>query len=163
MPAETWRTESAAPDATRALGAALGRLLAPGDVVALVGELGSGKTVLVQGVASGLGCSPEAVHSPTFTLVNEYPCNGRGLLAHFDLYRIVSEAELPGIGWDAYVGRAIVIIEWAERAGAFLPDDHLRVALTSTGASRRQIAVQANGPRAVELLRAWNPEARGRR
>ncbi|HTX52346.1 MAG TPA: tRNA (adenosine(37)-N6)-threonylcarbamoyltransferase complex ATPase subunit type 1 TsaE [Candidatus Baltobacteraceae bacterium] len=161
---ETWHVESFSPEVTRTMGVALGRLLQPGDVVALLGELGSGKTVLVQGVAAGLGCPPDEVHSPSFTLVNEYACNGRGgVLAHVDLYRIRSEDELPGFGWDAYVGSAVVLVEWADRAGAYLPADHLRVQLVPAGVSHRRIAVEGTGPRARHLLRAWGPMLNGMR
>jgi tRNA threonylcarbamoyladenosine biosynthesis protein TsaE len=161
--------DSLAPDATLALGRALGGLLEPGDLVALFGELGSGKTVLVRGVAAGFGCRPEEVHSPTFALVNEYACPGRGAaatqrrLAHFDLYRIQSDAELPEIGWDAYVGADLVLVEWAERAGTFLPPDRLEVRLTPAGAQHRQIGAAATGPRSRRVLRAWDAAVRGSR
>ena len=94
-----WESASAAE--TERMGAALGRLLRPGDVVALLGDLGSGKTVLVRGLASGLGCTADEVHSPSFTLITEYAADGGGRqaagcdqpprLAHVDLYRIRSE------------------------------------------------------------------------
>jgi tRNA threonylcarbamoyladenosine biosynthesis protein TsaE len=147
------------------MGEALGRLLRPGDLVALCGELGSGKTVLVRGVAAGLGCNAEDVHSPSFTLVNEYACLGRassGLAAnrcsliHIDLYRIRSEDEVPGIGWDEYMGsRDVVLVEWAERALGCLPRDHLRVRLEARGPERRRLCVQATGPRSGRVLREW--------
>ncbi len=163
---KTFQWQSASPAATIACGEALGRLLEPGDVVALVGELGSGKTVLVRGVASGFGCPPEEVHSPTFTLINEYPCpraNGARprLLAHFDLYRIGSDAELPGIGWDAYLGLHAVVVEWAEKAGGFLPADALRIRLIPEGAMQRRISADATGPRSTEVLRAWQSAVSG--
>jgi tRNA threonylcarbamoyladenosine biosynthesis protein TsaE len=157
--------ESGSPEETERLGAALGRCLRPGDVVALLGDLGSGKTVLVRGMAAGLGCRPEDVHSPSFTLVNEYayprPQDGGFLrksscLAHVDLYRIQSAADVPGIGWDEYMGsRYVVAVEWAERAAGFLPRDHLRVHLAVQAADRRRVCVEATGPRSVVLLREW--------
>ena len=167
------------------MGEVLGALLQPGDVVALFGELGSGKTVLVRGLAAGLGCVPGDVHSPSFTLINEYAClpsplsavpgqaggdrqacppragaavrGGREwCLAHVDLYRVHSEEELPGIGWDEYVRFPYVMaVEWAERALAWLPRDHLRVRLETTGSQRRRLRVQATGPRSARLARGW--------
>ena len=150
--------ESPSPAASLFMGEALGRLLRPGDLVALFGELGSGKTLLVRGVAAGLGCAAEEVHSPSFTLVNEYPCRARTgcALAHIDLYRIRSEDEVPGIGWDEYMGvRYVVLVEWAERAAGCLPRDHLRVRLEARGPERRRVCAQATGPRAGRVLRGW--------
>jgi tRNA threonylcarbamoyladenosine biosynthesis protein TsaE len=99
--------DTASPQETEAMGRRLGRLLTPGDVLALAGELGAGKTVLVRGVVAGLGGYAGEVHSPSFTLVNEYPiapaaadAGGSRLrgFAHVDLYRIGSAEELPKIG-----------------------------------------------------------------
>lgn len=151
---------SSSPDETVRLGEALGRLLAPGDVVALSGDLGSGKTVLVRGIAAGMGCRPSDVHSPTFTLVNEYRGGAAGgarpRLAHLDLYRIGSEAELPGLGWDEYVGsRYVAAVEWAERAASLLPADVLDVRMTVLEATGRRFAVRPTGPRSTALLTAW--------
>jgi tRNA threonylcarbamoyladenosine biosynthesis protein TsaE len=156
---------SASPEATEAMGQRLGRLLRPGDVLALAGELGAGKTVLVRGVVAGLGGCAGEVHSPSFTLVNEYAvapaaADARGgrsrRFAHLDLYRIASVEELPGIGWDEYVAAAwIVAVEWAERAGAWLPPDHLWIGLERRGQTRRRLRVRASGPRSGALLRAW--------
>ena len=157
--------ESACPAESLRMGEALGRLLQPGDFVALFGDLGSGKTLLVRGIAAGLGCAAEEVHSPSFTLVNEYPSRGSlssdratagCLLVHIDLYRIRSEDEVSGIGWDEYVGpRHVVLVEWAERALGCLPRDHLRVRLETRGAERRRLSAQAMGPRSGRLLRRW--------
>jgi tRNA threonylcarbamoyladenosine biosynthesis protein TsaE len=176
--------DSASAEETERMGEALGRLLQPGDVVALFGELGSGKTVLVRGIAAGFGCVRSDVHSPSFTLVNEYACHGAGgaavtgggdlpardlsacgapagaqagrRMAHVDLYRIRSEEELPGIGWDAYVhSRHVVAVEWAERALRWLPDDCLRVSLEMLAPERRRFRVQATGPRSVRIALGW--------
>ncbi len=158
--------ESGSPEETEQMGAALGGLLRPGDVVALFGELGSGKTTFVRGIAAGLGCVASDVHSPSFTLINEYVCRGVGRdeagggeerrMAHVDLYRIRSEDELPGIGWDDYVhSRHVVAVEWAERVLRWLPADHLRVKLEMVGQDRRRIRVSATGPRAFQLALGW--------
>jgi len=165
----TW--EAASAEETERMGRILGGLLRPGDVVALFGELGSGKTVLVRGIAAGLGCLPSEVHSPSFTLVNEYVCQPRDpgascgqspwRMAHVDLYRIRSEAELPGIGWDEYIhSHHVVVVEWADRALRWLPRDHLRVNLETVGEDRRRLGVQATGPRSSELARSWLEAAR---
>jgi tRNA threonylcarbamoyladenosine biosynthesis protein TsaE len=141
---------------------ALGQLLRPGDVVALDGDLGSGKTVFVRGLALGLGCGAAEVHSPSFTLVNEYPCRrpsagGRSFrLAHVDLYRIASADELPGIGWDEYLHAGYVVaVEWPDRAAGWLPRDHVRVCLEPLDACRRRLQSEGTGPRSSELVREW--------
>jgi tRNA threonylcarbamoyladenosine biosynthesis protein TsaE len=157
--------ETASPRETEAMGQRLGRLLQPGDFLALAGELGAGKTVLVRGVVAGLGGCAGEVHSPSFTLVNEYAIapeaagpggsRPRGF-AHVDLYRIASAEELPGIGWDEYVASAwIVAVEWAERAGAWLPPDHLGIRFERLGEARRRLWARPTGPRSGALLRAW--------
>ena len=162
----TLSRESASAEETERMGAGLGRLLRPGDVVALFGELGSGKTVLVRGLASGLGCAASDVHSPSFTLINEYlPQDGDRetaggdqprRMAHVDLYRIRSEDELPGIGWDAYVhSEYVVAVEWADRALRWLPRDHLRVSLETLEGDRRRLRVQATGPRSYQVVLGW--------
>jgi tRNA threonylcarbamoyladenosine biosynthesis protein TsaE len=158
--------DSASAGETERVGQILGGLLRPGDVIALFGELGSGKTVLVRGIAAGLGYGAAEVHSPSFTLVNEYACGpgGRGTspgqgdvrMAHLDLYRIRSDEELPGIGWDEYVhSRNVVAIEWADRALRWLPGDHLRIRLEILGQDTRRLCVQATGARSGELARKW--------
>ena len=155
--------ESASPEESQRAGEILGGLLRPGDVVALLGELGSGKTVLVRGIALGMGCDAGDVHSPSFTLINEYEgsadrslAGGRSRLAHMDLYRVQSEDEVFGIGWDHYVRAPFVVaVEWAERALGWLPRDHLRVSLETLEACRRRLCVRATGPRSAELVRAW--------
>ncbi len=154
-----WSWESASPAESLRAGEVLGRVLQPGDLVALFGELGSGKTLFVRGVAAGLGCAPEDVHSPSFALVNEYACaraETRWRLVHIDLYRLRTADEVPGIGWDEYVSsRDIVAVEWAERAQGFLPRDHVRVRLEARGTDRRRVCAQATGPRSARILREW--------
>lgn len=102
------------PADTRRQGERLGRVLSEGDVVALTGTLGAGKTHFCQGIVAGLGASG-AVTSPTFGLVHEY-VGGRFPVFHFDFYRIESEEELIEIGWDEYLDRGgVVVVEWADR------------------------------------------------
>ncbi len=111
---------SHSPAETFAYGRSLGETLRAGDVVALDGELGAGKTHFVKGIAAGLGCAGD-VTSPTFTLVHEY-AGGRLPLFHFDFYRLESEDETLRIGLDDYLGEGgVVVIEWAGKFPALLP------------------------------------------
>ncbi len=105
---------------TLALAEKLTPLLRPGDLLVLRGELGSGKTVFVRGLAKALGLDENAVNSPSYTIVNEYL--GERPLFHFDLYRIHDSAELYEIGWDDYLQRqGLVVVEWGEKAAECLP------------------------------------------
>jgi len=119
--------------------------------VALYGELGSGKTALVRGMAAGLGASPQAVSSPTFVLIHEY--HGRVRLAHADLYRLQSRTELPHLGLSDYDdGRTVTVIEWADKAGDELPTDRLEIHLQHRSPNVRAIAVTPQGTQARRLL-----------
>lgn len=112
----------------RAWGEEFGRAARPPLVVTLAGDLGSGKTTLVQAICRGYGVT-EAVTSPTFALVHEYS-SPRSTVFHLDLYRLRSPSELDGLGWDELVSaQALVLVEWPERAGALLPRGHLPLAL----------------------------------
>jgi tRNA threonylcarbamoyladenosine biosynthesis protein TsaE len=145
---------SHSPAETRALGARLGQALAPGDVVALVGELGSGKTEFVHGLAQGLKVPPEVpVASPSFALVHEYP-GGRLPLVHLDLYRLeeLPPELLPDL--EEYLdGHQVVAVEWAERLAPLLPQDYLEVRLAWRGARERLLTFISHGPRGRELAR----------
>ena len=143
---------SRSPEATRALAARLGQWLAPGDVVALNGELGSGKTEFVHGLAQGLKVPPHMVASPSFTLVHEYP--GRVPLVHLDLYRLedLPPSMLPDL--EEYLsGPQVVAVEWARRLAPLLPADYLEVDLEIMGESEREITFVGHGPRSWELVR----------
>jgi len=151
------------PGATRRLARQLGLLAMPGLVIALNGDLGSGKTAFVQGLAQGLAVPPDCyVTSPSFTLINEYP--GRLPLCHADLYRLGEGADLEAIGLLERIEQqeALVAIEWAEAAAADLPPDHLAVHLEITGARRRRITLTAGGRRTENLLKdlaaAWRQD-----
>jgi tRNA threonylcarbamoyladenosine biosynthesis protein TsaE len=116
------RYETRSPGETAALGASLARVLHPGDVVALTGDLGTGKTEFVMGVCGALGTRGH-LGSPTFTLINEYVFAG-GTVVHIDLYRISRREEIADLGLDEYFsGRFICLVEWAERAAEFLPPE----------------------------------------
>ena len=159
-PSITVRTSSA--QETEALGRTLGRLLGPGDVVALTGELGAGKTVLVRGIVSGAG-STAHVASPTFTLIREYV--GPVLLFHADLYRLDSPVHLDDVGLDEILERGgVVLIEWAEHAGAVLPPEHLWISMTfGAGEDERALRFTARGPRYTEVLRRMALQGQDRR
>ncbi len=143
------------PEETFALGRALGMLLAPGDVVGLLGDLGAGKTLFAQGVAQGLDVDPRyRVASPTFTLINEYP--GRVPLNHIDLYRLSDIDEMVEIGlFELLGGRGASLIEWFERLEEARPDDRLEIEIIATGDEYRKITVRAVGVRHRVLLAAW--------
>jgi tRNA threonylcarbamoyladenosine biosynthesis protein TsaE len=149
---------SASPRETQRLGAALGELLGAGDVVLLVGELGSGKTALTQGIGAGLAVEGP-INSPTFTIVKEY--SGRLPLYHFDLYRIEEPEELFALGFEEYFGGdGVAVVEWAEHGeddeiGAAWPQSWLRVELRMTGVQERALAVTAAGSRGEQLLAAF--------
>ncbi len=141
---------------TQALGARLGQLLHAGDVVALHGELGSGKTTLIQGISQGLGRDPDSIKSPTFVLMREYP--GEIPLVHIDGYRL---SGAPAAAWlDVeliFSPHKITLIEWAERFGELLPEHHVEIQLSHVSANRRRIIVIPCGPHAqviCEQLRA---------
>ena len=140
LPAET-----DGPDATRALGARLAGALAPGDVVALEGDLGAGKTHLAKGLVAGLGGDPEAVTSPTFTLVQHY--DARVPVRHLDLYRLDGDAALDGIGFDELLEPdAVVLVEWPERAAGRFPAETRRLRLRHLGGDRRRLELCSDEP-----------------
>ncbi|MGN1059743.1 MAG: tRNA (adenosine(37)-N6)-threonylcarbamoyltransferase complex ATPase subunit type 1 TsaE [Clostridia bacterium] len=126
---------------TRQVAAALAGQLRPGQVLCLRGELGVGKTVFAQGLCAALGIR-EPVSSPTFTLVNEYEGTDFSVY-HFDLYRIEEPEELYEIGFEEMVsGRAVVLMEWPERAGALLPAGRTEILLEREGEDGRRITVE---------------------
>jgi tRNA threonylcarbamoyladenosine biosynthesis protein TsaE len=118
------------PEETRILGASLAPALLPGDVISLSGDLGAGKTVFVQGLATALGVTSR-VTSPTFTIVHEY--DGRYPIMHLDVYRLDSFQEILDLGFEEYFdARAVVLIEWGEAVEQLLPRRHLRIELRRT-------------------------------
>jgi tRNA threonylcarbamoyladenosine biosynthesis protein TsaE len=117
-----------APEDTRGIGAAIGRLLGPGDLVSLTGDLGAGKTTFVQGAARSLGVE-QPVLSPTFTLIREY--RGRVPVYHLDVYRLERIQEVVDLGFDELVDAGgVVFVEWGDAIDRLLPPEHLRVELT---------------------------------
>jgi len=153
---------SGSVEETQALGEQLGRTLQPGDVIALQGELGSGKTTLIQGIARGLGRDPETIKSPTFVLMREYPpgppsaiagAGGDVPLIHIDGYRLEGPPAVSWLDVDLiFSPHKITLIEWAERFSGLLPDDVLTVQLTHVSTNRRRLALQSTGPRSQAIL-----------
>jgi tRNA threonylcarbamoyladenosine biosynthesis protein TsaE len=148
-----WTVETRLPEETLDLGRRIGRAAHPGDVLALVGELGSGKTVLTKGIAEGLGAATaREVTSPTFVLCREY-LDGRIPLYHFDAYRLRGAADLEAIGSaDVFGGDGLSVVEWADRAPQALPPDHLEIRLEVIGDESRRLTFTARGPQAGRLL-----------
>lgn len=145
LPADT-----ASVDETMALGERLAARLGAGDVVALYGDLGAGKTHLVKGIARALDVPPETVSSPTFTIVHEY--DGVVPIYHMDAYRIEHPDELYELGYEEYFyGEGLCLVEWPARVEALLPDGAIRLRLTHQGGDRRLIEwMNGGGHRGVE-------------
>ena len=128
------------PMETEAIGAALGKLLPPGSVIAYRGDLGAGKTAFTRGLARGLGCK-EIVTSPTYTIVNEY-LGGRIPLFHFDMYRLRSSDDLFDIGWEDYLDRGgICAVEWGENVADAM-EDAVTITIEKLGEDSRQITIE---------------------
>lgn len=150
------------PQETIRLGRLLGELLVPGDVVALIGDLGAGKTTIAKGIACGAGVEDEEeITSPTFVLVNEYW--GRFPVYHADLYRLQEAGEVEDLGWEEFIfGDGIAMMEWAEKIPGILPEDRLEVRLLWIGAEERKVWITGKGARGkhtVRLLqRKWEKE-----
>ena len=123
------------------IGKKLGGLLSGGDIVALSGPLGSGKTWFSKGVGLGLGVDPdEVIVSPSFSLVNEY--RGRHTLYHIDLYRLGTISDIIAIGVDEYLNEeSVVVIEWAERCREILPEGYIEVNIRILGENERSIEI----------------------
>jgi tRNA threonylcarbamoyladenosine biosynthesis protein TsaE len=143
-------TES--PEETVALGRTLGALLGRGDVIALGGPLGSGKTYFTKGLALGMDVIPETVvTSPSFSLVNEY--EGRCALFHIDAYRLENVADFLSVGLDEYFYEdGVAVVEWADRWPHILPARTLFVHFDILGDTSRKITFSALHPRGAELL-----------
>ena len=127
------------PTKTFHIGRILGEALTAGDIVALTGELGAGKTCFTQGIARGLGV-PEVyqITSPTFTLVNEYP--GRLNLIHLDVYRLSSSRDLQDLGYEEFFfGKGVTVIEWAEKIQDIIPEKSLSVTMAYLDQNQRSI------------------------
>lgn len=147
------------------MGHALGKVLHRGDLVALQGDLGAGKTALAQGVAAGLGIR-EPVTSPTFILVAEYSLPSGGLLRHMDCYRMhpnLAGAEAEDLGWSEWLADAdsVLVVEWSERLGSLLPAARLDIHLETVSDRERTIRMEARGERAAAVLQQLAPDRPG--
>lgn len=128
---------------TEAVGEALAKQLSAGDIVAMYGDLGAGKTAFVRGMARGLG-SQDPVSSPTFTIVNEY--SGRLRLYHFDAYRLAGSDELYGIGWDDYTGSGgVCVVEWSENISDIYDGTQTSVKIERISETGRKITIEGAG------------------
>ncbi|MDI6755632.1 MAG: tRNA (adenosine(37)-N6)-threonylcarbamoyltransferase complex ATPase subunit type 1 TsaE [Thermodesulfobacteriota bacterium] len=149
---ETWSVKTSSPDETFRLGQLLGAMLSESTVIALMGDLGTGKTVFVKGVARGLGVADERdVTSPTFVLVNEY--RGRLPVFHVDLYRVEKSAEVEDLGWEELISApGVTLVEWAEKVSKLLPEERLEVHLEWVGAVERKLVFIGKGQAARGLV-----------
>ncbi len=128
------------PAETEAIGAALGKILKPGTILAYRGDLGAGKTAFTRGLARGLDCS-DIVTSPTYTIVNEY-LGGRLPLFHFDMYRLRSSDDLWDIGWEDYLDRGgICAVEWSENVDDAM-ENAIFITIHKTGEESRRIEIE---------------------
>ncbi|MGZ3494311.1 MAG: tRNA (adenosine(37)-N6)-threonylcarbamoyltransferase complex ATPase subunit type 1 TsaE [Thermodesulfobacteriota bacterium] len=134
------------------LGKSIGSRLRAGDVVALSGELGAGKTHFIKGLATGAGVGKSTyVSSPSFTLINEYP--GEVPFYHIDLFRLENQKEAEGLGLEDYFqGRGITAIEWADKIPRLLPKEMLSIHIVYTGKNTRSIKMIGKGKRYEELI-----------
>lgn len=147
MKAMTVRSQS--PEETLTVGEQLGRLLRPGDVVLLSGDLGTGKTCLAQGIGAGMGIQ-EPIKSSSFVLLNEYP--GNPALYHADLYRLNDPAEVADLALEEYAAPGVLVVEWPDRAWEELPGQHLLIRLSYVGDTTRELTFEAHGERYERLL-----------
>ena len=128
------------PAETEAIGAALGKIIEPGTVIAYRGDLGAGKTAFTRGLARGLGCT-EIVTSPTYTIVNEY-LGGRIPLFHFDMYRLRCSDDLFDIGWEDYLDRGgVCAVEWSENVDDAM-EDAVYITIEKLGEDSRRITLE---------------------
>jgi len=145
------RIDTSSPEQTEALGRRLGQLLRAGDIVALSGDLGAGKTVLARGIAEGAGAAGY-IASPTFTFIRAY--RGAVTVYHVDLYRLDRPQQLEDLGLDELLdGTALVVLEWAEKAGPLLPPEHLWITIRfRNGDDTRTVEFLPRGPRYTDVV-----------
>lgn len=143
---------SGEPAETFRIGRLIGETLKEGAVVALIGELGAGKTSLTQGIARGLGVEEGyQITSPTFTLVNEYP--GRLHLVHLDVFRLSGSVELLDLGYEEFIfSKSVAVIEWAEKIRDVLPDNTIYVKMTYVEQNRRSIDISGSEAQITPII-----------
>lgn len=149
----SWSVVSTSARQTRAWGKRLGKLLRGGEIVGLMGELGTGKTCFVRGMAEGLDVDSEAwIRSPTFTLINEY--HGRSPVFHIDLYRIGSIGELEGLNLRGYLySEGVSVIEWFDHLPAGEVDECLELTIAHGGGAKRELKFTARGERYEKIVK----------
>ena len=137
------------------IGKKIGSLLLPGDVIALVGELGTGKTQFIKGLAAGVGVeNTKYISSPSFTLINEY--RGKTPFYHIDLYRLKAEKEAEELGLEEYLGgEGIVAIEWADKIPSLLPKELLWIYIRYTGKQTRSVEIVGKGRRYEAIVEGF--------
>jgi tRNA threonylcarbamoyladenosine biosynthesis protein TsaE len=141
---------------TLKVGRLIAKYLKPQDIICLSGELGSGKTVLTKGIASGLGIEAFNVTSSSFILIREH-LKGKLPFFHFDLYRLKAAQDIFALGYEEYFyANGVSVIEWPERLGCLMPKEYLKVELSYRGKFKRGLKFQALGSRYKELLREIN-------
>jgi tRNA threonylcarbamoyladenosine biosynthesis protein TsaE len=145
---------------TRRVGMRLGALLHTGDVICLVGDLGSGKTTFVQGIASGWG-SLDPVTSPSFVLVNIYRGSNKQRFYHLDAYRLRNALEAEDLDLDAMLESGPLVVEWAERIQEALPNEYLLVKLRWIDSFQRDMLISARGRRYQDLLTVFRRQVYG--
>lgn len=138
---------------TQSIGKIIGENLSNGDVVALIGELGSGKTCITQGIARGIGVPEEyQITSPTFTLINEYP--GKTTLYHVDIYRLSGSQDLEDMGYEEYFySDGIIVIEWAEKIKELLPEECFYVYLRYLDENKRELKISGRRDKMEKILK----------
>jgi tRNA threonylcarbamoyladenosine biosynthesis protein TsaE len=151
---------SRSPSQTRRLGMRLGELLLPGDAICLEGNLGAGKTTLVQGIASGWG-SYDAVTSPSYVLVNVYRRLDQMQLFHLDAYRLAGPAEAIDLDIDVLLNRGPLLVEWADKIKEALPEGHLWMKMRTINEEQRDFIVHARGERHKKILESFREDIYG--
>ncbi len=147
----TQKILSKSPEETISIGTHLAKHLKGGDIICFFGDLGSGKTTLIKGIAEGLKIDQKKVNSPTFVLMNVY--EGRSTLFHFDFYRLEDIQGIGSIGYDEFLyDNGISVIEWADRLGTFLPEEYLKIEMTHKRPEERMIRLTAKGRRYNQLV-----------
>jgi tRNA threonylcarbamoyladenosine biosynthesis protein TsaE len=142
---------SRSPEQTRRIGMRMGGALQTGDVICLQGDLGAGKTTLVQGIAKGWG-SLDSASSPTFIIVNVYRRADQSQLFHMDAYRLDSTPEAEELDLDSMLADGALIIEWPERVSGLIPTERLWIKLEHVDDEEREMKFKASGKRYDELL-----------
>lgn len=158
----TFEFFSRSPEQTRRLGIRLGAQIKRGDVICLYGDLGAGKTTLVQGIAQGWG-SADAVSSPTFVLVNTYRKTGRDQLFHLDAYRLESAREAEDLDLDAMLDGGALVVEWAERINEVLPKERLAITLRWVSDEHRALSIKSCGDHYEHMLHDFQNQVVGGR